>query len=238
MAAPSPSTNPSRSLSNGREAFVGSSLRVLSAVSRLKPVTPNGWIMLCVPPESMTSASPRRMISVASPMAWLLAAQAVRQLRFGPCALNMRRPDARPACAVLVPIRSWDGAFPVLPGELRDVEPVAVQRLGDHVGETVEILLPFAAAEIHAEPGGVADAVDQAGAWRSPAWPPPRQTAYDCCDNSNAAGPRRHRKYPNGGLRPRSAWGNSRRRSPSCNRPPTRHVGDCSRAPRRRCPRE
>ena len=61
------------------------------AVSRLKPVTPNGWIMLWAPPESITSASPRRMISVASPMAWLLAAQAVRQLTFGPWALNMRR---------------------------------------------------------------------------------------------------------------------------------------------------
>ena len=43
--------------------MVGSSLRVESAVRRLKPVTPKGWIMLCVPPESMTSASPRRMIS-------------------------------------------------------------------------------------------------------------------------------------------------------------------------------
>ena len=29
--------------------------------------------MLCVPPEIMASASPRRMISVASPIAWLLA---------------------------------------------------------------------------------------------------------------------------------------------------------------------
>jgi len=55
----------------------------------LKPVTPNGWIMLCVPPESMASASPRRMISTASPIAWLLAAQAVRQLAFGPCAPNI-----------------------------------------------------------------------------------------------------------------------------------------------------
>ena len=31
---------------------VGSSLRVESAVRRLKPVTPNGWIMLCVPPKA------------------------------------------------------------------------------------------------------------------------------------------------------------------------------------------
>jgi hypothetical protein len=76
--------NPSRSRSNGRLARVGSSLRVESAVSKLKPVTPKGWIMLCVPPERITSASPRRMISVASPIACELAAQAVRQLAFGP----------------------------------------------------------------------------------------------------------------------------------------------------------
>ena len=48
--------------------------------------------MLCAPPDSITSASPRRMISVASPIAWLDAAQAVRQFRFGPWALNS---DAR-----------------------------------------------------------------------------------------------------------------------------------------------
>src|ERR1700753_100170 len=78
MPAPSPRMNPSRSRSNGRLARVGSSLRVESAVSRLKPVTPKGWIMLCVPPESITSASPRRRISTASPMACELAAAAVR----------------------------------------------------------------------------------------------------------------------------------------------------------------
>ena len=50
--------------SNGRDALAGSSLRVDRAVSRLKPVTPNGWIMLCEPPESMTSASPWRISSV------------------------------------------------------------------------------------------------------------------------------------------------------------------------------
>ena len=40
--------------------------------------------MLCAPPESITSASPRRMISVASPIAWLEAAQAVRQFKIRP----------------------------------------------------------------------------------------------------------------------------------------------------------
>ena len=88
MPAPSPSTKPSRSRRRAARPWCGSSLRVLRAVSRLKPVTPKGWIIVCVPPESITSASPRRMISIASPIAWLLAAQAVRQLTLGPWALN------------------------------------------------------------------------------------------------------------------------------------------------------
>ncbi len=36
--------------------------------------------MLWAPPASITSASSWRIISAASPTAWLLAAQAVRQL--------------------------------------------------------------------------------------------------------------------------------------------------------------
>ena len=32
-------------------------------MSRLKPLMPSGWIMLCEPPASITSASPERMIS-------------------------------------------------------------------------------------------------------------------------------------------------------------------------------
>ena len=47
MPAPSPRTKPSRFRSNGFDAFSGSSLCVDRAVSRLKPVTPMGWIMLC-----------------------------------------------------------------------------------------------------------------------------------------------------------------------------------------------
>ena len=47
MPEPSPSTKPSRLRSKGREAFCGASLCVDRAVSRLKPVTPKGWIMLC-----------------------------------------------------------------------------------------------------------------------------------------------------------------------------------------------
>ena len=77
---------PSRSRSKGRLARSGSSLRVESAVRRMNPVTPNGWIMLCVPPERITSALPRRISSNASPIACELAAQAVRQLELVPLA--------------------------------------------------------------------------------------------------------------------------------------------------------
>ena len=90
MPLPSPMTKPPRSRLKGRLASVGSPLRSLSAVRRLKPVTPNRWIMVCVPPAIITSASPRRMMLKASPMACVLAAHAVRQLYAGPRALNSR----------------------------------------------------------------------------------------------------------------------------------------------------
>ncbi len=44
--------------------------------------------MLWTPPASITSASPSRINSAASPIAWALAAQAVRQDTFGPRALK------------------------------------------------------------------------------------------------------------------------------------------------------
>ena len=88
MPAPSPITKPSRSAENGRLAVSGVSLRLDSAVSRLKPVTPKGWIIVCAPPESITSASPRASTAHASPIACVLAAHAVRQLLAGPIAPN------------------------------------------------------------------------------------------------------------------------------------------------------
>ena len=88
MPAPSPMTKPSRSAEKGRLAVSGESLRLERAVSRLKPVTPKGWIIVCAPPESITSASPRASTAQASPMACVLAAQAVRQLLAGPIAPN------------------------------------------------------------------------------------------------------------------------------------------------------
>ncbi len=84
VAAPSAITKPSRSASNGRLAPSGSSLRVLTALAEAKPATANSQIPASVPPATMTSASSRRMISAASPMALAEAAQAVTVQLFGP----------------------------------------------------------------------------------------------------------------------------------------------------------
>ena len=84
IPAPSPRTKPSRVRSNGRLAVFGESQRCERAVSRLKPVTPSGWIMLWLPPAHMMSASPKRMISIASPIACELAAQAVWRIEGSP----------------------------------------------------------------------------------------------------------------------------------------------------------
>ena len=67
---------------------MGSALRWESVVKRLKPVSPNGWIIEWHPPAIITSASPARINSVASPTAWLEAAHAVKQLLLGPWASN------------------------------------------------------------------------------------------------------------------------------------------------------
>ncbi|CSB57346.1 Uncharacterised protein [Vibrio cholerae] len=58
MPAPSPSTKPSRSLSQGRDAFCGSSLRVESAFAAPKPAMPSGVDAFSAPPATIASASP------------------------------------------------------------------------------------------------------------------------------------------------------------------------------------
>ena len=57
-AAPSPSTNPSRPLSHGRDARSGSSLRVDIARIEAKPAIGSGWMTASVPPATTTSARP------------------------------------------------------------------------------------------------------------------------------------------------------------------------------------
>ena len=86
MPAPSPITKPSRSLSNGREAFSGSSLRVESARMEQKPATASGVIAASLPPAIMASASPRWMRRNESPTAWAPDVQAVQVAEFGPLA--------------------------------------------------------------------------------------------------------------------------------------------------------
>eukprot|EP00978_Attheya_sp_CCMP212_P013146 scaffold32918_cov55-Attheya_sp.AAC.4 len=71
-------TNPSRFLSNGRDANVGQSLKdVLRARSREKPAMLMGSMQASEPPASMTSADPYWIHRIASPMACAPAAQAV-----------------------------------------------------------------------------------------------------------------------------------------------------------------
>ena len=82
--APSPITKPSRSLSKGRLALSGSSFRVESAFMAENPAIAKGITVDSVAPATITSALPMRMMSAASPSAWLPVAQAVTRQRFGP----------------------------------------------------------------------------------------------------------------------------------------------------------
>ena len=70
-------TKPSRPRSNGRQAFSGSSLRSLVALIWQKAPMVSGVIVASDPPASMATASPRLMISDASPIPCALEAQAL-----------------------------------------------------------------------------------------------------------------------------------------------------------------
>ncbi len=84
MPAPSAITKPSRSLSNGREAVSGDSLRVESAPITFMPAIANETMAASAPPAIITSAAPRRMIAAASPRAFVPVAQAVATAMLGP----------------------------------------------------------------------------------------------------------------------------------------------------------
>jgi hypothetical protein len=77
---------PSRSVSNGRLARLGSSVRVESARSCANPPRLIGVMAASEPPAIIASASPRLMISYDSPTACADAEQAVHVARFGPLA--------------------------------------------------------------------------------------------------------------------------------------------------------
>src|ERR1035438_6953248 len=94
--APSPMTKPSRSLSNGREACLGSSLRVLMAFIAQKPPMPTDTTDASAPPANITDASPILIARQASPMAWFAVAHAEQVAKFGPRRLLYieNRPEA------------------------------------------------------------------------------------------------------------------------------------------------
>ena len=106
-AAPSPITKPSRPVSNGRDAAVGSSLRVLSAPMRANAAIDVGVIAASVPPHTTTSALPSRIIRSPSPIALAPDAQAVDTQRLAPvkpCFI-----DTRPAVALTIIIGTRNG---------------------------------------------------------------------------------------------------------------------------------
>ncbi len=119
--------------------------------------------MLCVPPESITSASPRRMISTASPMAWLLAAQAVRQLLIG--ALGVEGAGQVPGRHVRLLLQFDHGVQFFQPGlgEQRQIELISLEGADHHAGEGVESL-----AVLRRCPDRRRTASDRAGRLRCP----------------------------------------------------------------------
>ena len=82
--APSASTKPSRSLSHGRLALVGSSLRVDIARAEQKPPIGTPDVVYSAPPATITSASPYAIMRAARPMLCVPVVHAVTQAMFGP----------------------------------------------------------------------------------------------------------------------------------------------------------
>ena len=191
--APSPRMKPSRSRSNGRLARVGSSLRVERAVRRLNPVTPNGWIMLCVPPESITSASPRR-IDLGR------LADRLRAGGAGGQAVGVRPPGAEEAGEVaggrarlLLGLADRVQLLDAPAGEGRRCRPCrpALDVGWTRLDEPGEVLLPLARAEVDAEPRAVeAPVVVQARSGRSPSG---RRRWRTGCSGSTRPSARRRR---------------------------------------------
>ena len=71
-------------MSNGRDAPSGSSFRRDSARIESNPPTNGSKIPASLPPAIIVSASLRRIVSHASPIAWPPVAQADTVVKFGP----------------------------------------------------------------------------------------------------------------------------------------------------------
>ena len=104
------------------------------------------------------------MISVASPIAWLDAAHAVRQFRFGP---SLRVEQAGQVSGrhvrFLLHLELGIELFQPAAREFGDVEGAVLLRFGDEFHEQEEVLLPLARSQVNAEPGRIECVVVQTG---------------------------------------------------------------------------
>ena len=103
IAAPSPITKPSRSASNGRETPSRESAPMRLNAARQSPVS-----AASVPPATTTSASPRWIIRIASPIAWPPVAHALETLKPGPCAPRRRAIMPAAALGIIIGTNSGD----------------------------------------------------------------------------------------------------------------------------------
>ena len=108
MAAPSPSTKPSRPLSNGLEARCGSSFRADSARMAAKAAMFSGRIAASVPPAITMSARPVLIISIAYAMDSAPDAQALTVVCTPACAPSSRPTYAAGPFGMFIGISSGD----------------------------------------------------------------------------------------------------------------------------------
>src|SRR4029077_4561835 len=99
---------PSRSLSNGRLAFSGSSLRKLKAFIAEKPATPSGGIVASHPPARKISASPYLIGRQASPSEWPPVAHAETMQMLGPFKSKARETRALAAFPIMLVIANGE----------------------------------------------------------------------------------------------------------------------------------
>ena len=160
-------------------------------MSRLKPVTPNGWIMLCAPPASIRStvAAADHLRGFADRLAAGGAGgQAVRIRALSiehPCQIAGRH------VRFLFQFGGRIERFQPDLDELVNVQAILIQPAGDHLGKGEEILISFAAAQIDAEARGVEVALEDARTHRWLVERRRRQIACAVRGTARVPGPRR-----------------------------------------------
>ena len=151
--APSPSTRPSRSRSNGRHAFSGASLRCDSGSNRHCRTRLSGLILLSAPPTRKKSAWSRRRMRYASPSASRLATSLSVMLLFGPLGVVQDRDVAgQHVGQILEHPQRLDGRQALLAPLLQvDRARLAVGADAGGVGQLGQLAGDQAGAELDAE---------------------------------------------------------------------------------------